>query len=846
MSTNPYYSNTYTQEQHQSLINFIIQSLDTPTDPTIVSKHYSNDRNIATEIQAYAKISGKDWTYYVKNLEIIIGRDTESKFDILPSNTTKTDMDIDLGPAKVVSRKHAIIKYNIQMGGWELHVIGRNGAKVNFHRIHGNPATPVPLRSGTILDIGGTQMIFILPDQVPILSESALEHMMPKLIALFGVEPTTNNPLINDLVKSSSLALQERERLKFEQTLQQNNKLNNNQPPPTTNNQEFRIFKMYSSIPSGGINNNTTNSTPIAPTNNTSNQFNNINGIQQNNTTPQMYSELSGPTTIVNGDFSYNVVSQSSSEANMKRITALAQSGFPYAMDYATDLSLDENRTVKPPHSYATMITQAILSSKDGVISLSDIYRFISTNYSYYRYAKTGWQNSIRHNLSLNKAFEKVPRKPNEPGKGMKWRVSESFQKDFLNAWYTGNLSKIKRGSSVFRQLQMHMAKYNKLPGRDEDGNLITTSTSTSTTTTATTATTATTNPTTKNDPPPSQNSQPNITTGLSQNDLNHQQHIMQLNFTNGNIQSNNGNNNSLKQEKMMNNNGKIMFNDDISQQQRSLPPQQNNMVPLPKIVTTTTNNVTNENIQQHSASSSTSTHSNNNNNNNNIILQSGIVEGRRDSKNGMMTTPHHQSNSNSSNSSNNTTGPITTNTTASSNLGNTGNKLDPSISNGYDTLLRSPTKAFHITAMEAYTPERGSTINQQMTKSPEHETNQINDKNTDNNNATSLSTKKSNNLNSNKSSPGVWNLLQFSSAANTPAIPSINSKEDNELVSTTNTTATSPPGDVIQPQSVTATSTTNETKNDTTTPISATSSMDTKRNLILDTENAKITTVNN
>ena len=129
-----------------------------------------------------------------------------------------------------------------------------------------------------------------------------------------------------------------------------------------------------------------------------------------------------------------------------------------------TDLSNEESKHIKPPYSYATMITQAILSNEDGVLSLSEIYEWISSHYSFYRYSKTGWQNSIRHNLSLNKAFEKVPRRPNEPGKGMKWQIAESYKQEFLKSLANGSMTKIKRGSSVSRQLQLHLATHSNLP----------------------------------------------------------------------------------------------------------------------------------------------------------------------------------------------------------------------------------------------------------------------------------------------------------------------------------------------------------------------------------------------
>jgi len=67
-------------------------------------------------------------------------------------------------------------------------------------------------------------------------------------------------------------------------------------------------------------------------------------------------------------------------------------------------------RQEKPPYSYIALIVMAIQNAPTKKCTLSEIYSFLQQRFPFFRGAYTGWKNSVRHNLSLNECFIKLPK----------------------------------------------------------------------------------------------------------------------------------------------------------------------------------------------------------------------------------------------------------------------------------------------------------------------------------------------------------------------------------------------------------------------------------------------------
>ena len=98
----------------------------------------------------------------------------------------------------------------------------------------------------------------------------------------------------------------------------------------------------------------------------------------------------------------------------------------------------------KPPYSYISLITMAIQNSDSQMLTLAEIYQFIMELFPYYKQNQQRWQNSIRHSLSFNDCFLKVPRTPDKPGKGSFWTLHPESGNMFENGCYLRRQKRFK------------------------------------------------------------------------------------------------------------------------------------------------------------------------------------------------------------------------------------------------------------------------------------------------------------------------------------------------------------------------------------------------------------------
>ncbi|XP_010614103.1 forkhead box protein N2 isoform X2 [Fukomys damarensis] len=129
-----------------------------------------------------------------------------------------------------------------------------------------------------------------------------------------------------------------------------------------------------------------------------------------------------------------------------------------------------KSTTSKPPYSFSLLIYMAIEHSPNKCLPVKEIYSWILDRFPYFATAPTGWKNSVRHNLSLNKCFQKVERSHGKVnGKGSLWCVDPEYKPNLMQALKKQPFSSPQSGSlsphyitSVLKQNQVRTLKGEK------------------------------------------------------------------------------------------------------------------------------------------------------------------------------------------------------------------------------------------------------------------------------------------------------------------------------------------------------------------------------------------------
>lgn len=361
------------------------------------SQDFSNNLLEGKEnVPGYGKIAGRDWTYIIRGVEINIGRpEQHEKVEAAEgvssqaaenSQSSKSKIEIDLGPDRQISRLHAVITYESETEQWFIAVNGRNGLRVDTQLLkRGSRAN---LRSGNVIDICGTQMAFI----------TTARH-------------ENDGPVFADAIIRQTYTSEEEE---GEGDSRWPGPPHSHPAQPGPSSSVRRPAHPSSSFNDGGANGHRVH--PHSQAGLQVNTFQ-VPGTPIRNQGMQIPTSRTKPSPVSVGGYARGVMIESTE-----------------SIDYSADNAKD----LKPPHSYAQLIGMAILSTSEQQMTLNNIYKWIMGNYAFYRFNTGGWQNSIRHNLSLNKAFEKIARRTDEPGKGMKWMIAPKERENFLSQGMKG------------------------------------------------------------------------------------------------------------------------------------------------------------------------------------------------------------------------------------------------------------------------------------------------------------------------------------------------------------------------------------------------------------------------
>lgn len=432
----------------------------------------------ASPISAYAKLEFELFSFFIQTLTLIIGR--KAKRD--------DNVDVHLGMSKSISRQHAKIYYQFSATSWEIEVLGKNGAFVNDRYVEAGGTCE--LKNTDRLQIADALFTFLLPEgsAPPIeplaysdpffldnLDTITLETIAPEQI----LRKSTQRP---DSALSPTPLAPHHLMQKPDVSLVDGNKhvepsatnTNDNVNTKTDRTKVVAANKDIEEVLDGDLNNHlgdedSTHKTPgkkqrkkytrKGQTEKTEDGLIDAKSVLPEIAQiemPELITEAE-PIEIITEEVDTAEVQAALAKAEAERkvledeLAAQQAAQLLHQERLARQAQEEEEGLLLPPPetdplviaslqkpsaSYATMIYNAITSHEKKKMTLAQIYSWICIYHPYYRYVQNGWQNSIRHNLSLNKAFMKVPRTDDEPGKGAFWAVDPDSEVLFEGGVY--------------------------------------------------------------------------------------------------------------------------------------------------------------------------------------------------------------------------------------------------------------------------------------------------------------------------------------------------------------------------------------------------------------------------
>ncbi|XP_034255685.1 forkhead box protein N3-like [Thrips palmi] len=135
------------------------------------------------------------------------------------------------------------------------------------------------------------------------------------------------------------------------------------------------------------------------------------------------------PVSVTSGNTGSTAVTFIDTDHSVIKSVKTSKQKHPHHIPYDPMVHVNS----KPPYSFSCLIFMAIEDSPARALPVKQIYNWIQSHFPFYRNAPTGWKNSVRHNLSLNKCFCKVEKAPHL-GKGSLWMVDPVFRPNLLQS----------------------------------------------------------------------------------------------------------------------------------------------------------------------------------------------------------------------------------------------------------------------------------------------------------------------------------------------------------------------------------------------------------------------------